>query len=758
MTDSLLDILNPKQQEAVQAPDGPVLVLAGPGSGKTRVLTHRVAWLIQRRSVPPWKIVAVTFTNKAAREMKERLHGIIGARDVSQLAIGTFHSICARWLRIEGKHLGLVPNFAIYDSDDQQKVVKQVTAELELDEKRFRPNAVLARISKAKSELLDQKAFSMQTRDYWDECVGRIYNGYAGVLDRSNAVDFDDLLMKVAQLFAEFPEILQKYQEKFQHILVDEFQDTNPAQYAIVKRLAARHKNIMVVGDPDQSIYAFRSADIRNILNFEHDFPQARIILLEQNYRSTQTILDTAQAVIASNRKRKKKNLWTENDAGQLVTLLEAYNEEEEAGFVVGEIERLAARGLVRARDCAIMYRTNAQSRALEDAFVKRHLPYRLIGATRFYERKEIKDVLAYMRVLNNSADSIGLGRIINVPPRGIGAKTIALLQERATKAGSTVFDVVQSVGAGPLGSGESPASPAGPKGSSDAGFRLEGKAARSLADFAHIIEELLAARDLLSVSELFELMLGRTGYGKYLRDGTEEGEERWGNVLELRTVAEQYGGFEPPAGLQSFLEEVSLVSDIDNYDPSADAATMLTLHTAKGLEFPVVFIVGLEEGIMPHVRSREDPDAMEEERRLFYVAMQRLYLLYTFKRSLYGRTETAEPSSFLRDIPARLLDTRGFAGRTPQTDPAAGRSFSFSSNPTHWDPSGAAPAPRERTRPSANGVTLFRSGEKVRHTTFGEGLVISSEARGDDEEVTVIFAGQKPKKLLQSFANLQKM
>ena len=745
MTDSLLDVLNPKQQEAVQAPDGPVLVLAGPGSGKTRVLTHRVAWLIQRRGVPPWKLVAVTFTNKAAREMKERLHDIIGAQDVSQLAIGTFHSICARWLRIEGKHLGLDPNFAIYDSDDQQKVVKQVTEELELDEKRFRPNAVLARISKAKSELLDSKAFSMQTRDYWDECVGRIYSGYAGVLERSNAVDFDDLLMKVARLFAEFPEILQKYQEKYQHILVDEFQDTNPAQYAIVKQLAARHKNIMVVGDPDQSIYAFRSADIRNILNFEHDFPQAKIILLEQNYRSTQTILDTAQAVIASNRKRKKKNLWTENDAGQLVTLMEAYNEEEEAGFVVGEIERLAARGLVRARDCAIMYRTNAQSRALEDAFVKRHLPYRLIGATRFYERKEIKDVLAYMRVLNNPADSIGLGRIINVPPRGIGAKTIALLQERASKAGSTVFDVVQALGTSP-----------------EAGFRLEGKAGRSLADFAHIMEELLAARDVLSVSELFELMLERTGYGKYLRDGTEEGEERWGNVLELRTVAEQYGGFEPPAGLQSFLEEVSLVSDIDNYDPSADAATMLTLHTAKGLEFPVVFIVGLEEGIMPHVRSREDPDAMEEERRLFYVgitrAMQRLYLLYTFKRSLYGRTETSEPSSFLRDIPAKLLDTRGAAARTPQTDPAAGRSYSFSSNPTRWDPSGASPAPRERTRPSANGVTLFRSGEKVRHNTFGEGLVISSEARGDDEEVTVIFAGQKPKKLLQSFANLQKM
>ena len=744
MPDSLLDILNPKQQEVVQAPDGPVLVLAGPGSGKTRVLTHRVAWLIQRRAVPPWKIVAVTFTNKAAREMKERLQGIVGPQDTAQLAVGTFHSICARWLRIEGKHLGLDPNFAIYDSDDQQKVVKQVTEELELDEKRFRPNAVLSRISKAKSELQDAKTFSLRTRDYWDECVGRIYTGYAAALERSNAVDFDDLLMKVARLFAEFPEILQKYQEKYQHILVDEFQDTNPAQYSIVKQLAARHKNIMVVGDPDQSIYAFRSADIRNILNFEHDFPQAKIILLEQTYRSTQMILDTAQAVIAANRKRKKKNLWTENDAGQLVTLLEAYNEEEEAGFVVGEIERLAARGLARARDCAVMYRTNAQSRALEDAFVKRHMPYRLIGATRFYERKEIKDVLAYMRVLNNPADSIGLGRIINVPPRGIGAKSLSMLQERASRSGLTMFGVIQAAGS-----------------EGEKGLRLEGKAGRVLADFAHILEELLAARDALSVAELFELVLERTGYAKFLRDGTEEGEERWGNVLELRTVAEQYGGFEPPAGLQSFLEEISLVSDIDNYDPAADAATMLTLHTAKGLEFPVVFIVGLEEGIMPHSRSLEEPDAMEEERRLFYVgitrAMQRLYLLYTFKRSLYGRTDTAVPSSFLRDIPAKLLDTRGTAARTPAA--SAGRSaYAFSSNPTRWDPSGAAPAPRERTRPAAGGATLFRSGEKVHHNTFGDGLVISSEARGDDEEVTVIFAGQKPKKLLQSFANLQKM
>src|SRR5439155_12912780 len=387
--------------EAVSGGDGPLLVLAGPGSGKTRVLTHRVAWLIARRHIPPWKIVAVTFTNKAAREMKDRLVRIIGAPAVGQLTIGTFHAICARWLRVDGKHRGIGSNFVIYDSDDQQAAAKRAVEELKLDEKRFRPAAVLGTISRAKSELKDAKAFSQSTRDYWEEAVARIYKRYEDILTRNNALDFDDLLMKVAQLFDEFPDTLRKYQEKYEHILVDEFQDTNPAQYAIVKHLAARHKNVLVVGDPYQSIYAFRSADIRNILNFEHDFPQARTILLEQNYRSTQTILDTAQAVIIANRKRKKKNLWTENDTGIPVTLFEAYNEDEEADFVVSEIERLVARGIAQPPDCGVMYRTSGQSRALEDSFVKHRVPYRLVGATRLYERKEVKDVLAYLRVLH---------------------------------------------------------------------------------------------------------------------------------------------------------------------------------------------------------------------------------------------------------------------------------------------------------------------------------------------------------------------
>ncbi|MCA1553371.1 MAG: UvrD-helicase domain-containing protein, partial [Chloroflexi bacterium] len=458
----------------------------------------------------------------------------------------------------------------------------------------------------AKSELKDAKQFSQSTRDYWEEAVARIYKRYADILERNNALDFDDLLMKVVQMFNECPEVLQRYQDKYEHILVDEMQDTNPAQYAIVKMLAAKHKNILVVGDPDQSIYAFRAADIRNILNFEHDFPQARTILLEQNYRSTQTILDTAQAVIIANRKRKKKNLWTENDAGLPVTLFEAYNENEEADFVVSEIERLSARGLVRPRECAVMYRTNAQSRALEDSFVKHRVPYRLVGATRFYERKEVKDVLAYLRVIHNPDDAISVNRIINVPPRGIGAKTIALLQQSASRRVHSLVEVIIALAQTEDGGRETEVNGQRPSSVS----RLpsfEGRARRALADFAHLIEELFAARDVLNTTELFDLLMERTGYSKYVRDGTEEGEERWENVMELRAVAEQYAQVDAPDGLSGFLEGVSLTADVDNYDPNADATTLLTLHTAKGLEFPVVFIVGLEEGIIPHSRSLED-------------------------------------------------------------------------------------------------------------------------------------------------------
>ncbi|MBI1800984.1 MAG: UvrD-helicase domain-containing protein [Chloroflexi bacterium] len=778
MSDPLLASLNDKQQEAVQAGDGPLLVLAGPGSGKTRVLTHRVAWLIERRRVLPWKILAVTFTNKAAREMKERLARMIGAGGVAQLTIGTFHAICARWLRIDGQHLGLDPRFVIYDSGDQQAAVKQALAELDLDEKRFRPGAMLAQISKAKSELIGPKEYSRQAQDYRQEAVARIYSHYAAILTRANALDFDDLLMKVAELFKDFPEILRKYQDKYEHILVDEFQDTNPAQYAIVKQLAALRRNILVVGDPDQSIYAFRSADIRNILNFEHDFPQARTILLEQNYRSTGTILDTAQAVIAANRKRKKKKLWTENDAGLPATLFEAYNEDEEADFVVSEIQRLGARGLFTMGQCAVMYRTNAQSRALEDAFVKKSLPYRLVGATRFYERKEVKDVMAYLRVIHNPGDSIGLARIVGVPPRGIGAKTLTTLQQAAEKTGRPLYEVIRERAT----AGDAPPPNHRPRpGAASASVVLEGRATRALAEFAHLLAELMEARNRLNTAELFDLLMERTAFSKFLRDGTDEGEERWANVMELRNLAVEFGELPPPDWLSAFLEQVALVSDIDNYDPNADAATLLTLHTAKGLEFPVVFLVGLEEGIVPHSRSFEDPDAMEEERRLFYVgitrAMERLYLIRAFKRTQYGRSEAGEPSRFLRDIPPRLL--KSLADGPAQTRDER-RVTSDEKQPDTRHPSSATgarsarlPKPdrnftretsrresaRERTASRrANSATEFRVGDKVRHQTFGDGLVISSEMRGDDEEVTVIFAGQKPKKLLQSFAQLQKV
>jgi len=470
--------------------------------------------------------------------------------------------------------------------------VKQAVAELELDEKRFRPGAVLATISRAKSELKDAKQFSQSTRDYWEEAVARIYKRYADILERNNALDFDDLLMKVVQMFNECPEVLQRYQEKYEHILVDEMQDTNPAQYAIVKAIAAKHKNILVVGDPDQSIYAFRAADIRNILNFEHDFPQAKTILLEQNYRSTQTILDTAHAVIIANRKRKKKNLWTENDAGLPVTLFEAYNENEEADFVVSEIKRLVARGIARPRECAVMYRTNAQSRALEEQFLRLNIPYKVIGSRKFYERKEIKDMLAYLRLLLNSYDDLSLQRIINVPNRTIGPKTLGELQRWADEEHIALYDALQRVEQHPT----------------------LGKAAKqSLSAFAHMQTDFHNAIDELRLPELIDRVAERSGLGPELREQAD-GEERWSNVLELRRVAGDYAEIETHTALELFLENVALVGGADTVqtgedgtlmqEENRDAVTLITLHAAKGLEYPVVFIVGMDEGSLPTMKT----------------------------------------------------------------------------------------------------------------------------------------------------------
>jgi len=724
----ILKDLNPAQREAVQAIEGPVLVLAGPGSGKTRVLTHRVAYLVGECGVSSYNIMAVTFTNKAAQEMKGRLHHLLGQR-LRGLTIGTFHSICSRTLRIEAEHLDVSSDFVIYDRSDQLALVRQALKDLNLDDKTYRPQAILGTISRAKNELIGSESFAPQT--YWQEVAGRIYTRYQELLLASNAQDFDDLLMNAVQLFTQHPEVLAKYQRRYLHILVDEFQDTNTAQYALVKRLAEKNGNLFAVGDEDQSIYAFRGADFRNVHRFRRDYPDARVVLLEQNYRSTQSILDVAKTVISHNTHRTPKNLHTEKGRGLPIVVHEAYNEQEEARYVLDQIALLTAKGTCRPGDCAIMYRTNAQSRVLEDAFVRAGLPYKLVGATRFYARREIKDVLAYLRLVHNPHDSVSLARIINVPTRGIGAKTRSSLEEWAGDLEVPIYTALRML----REETEGAAAP------------FSTRARKVLEGFADLLDELITAREKLNVLDLLDLILEKSGYRTHIRDGTEEGEDRWNNILELRTVAREYLDLSPETALTTFLEEVALVSEVDNLDEAANVPTLLTLHMAKGLEFTVVFIVGLEDGLLPHSRSFDEPEAMEEERRLCYVgitrAKERVYLLHAFRRTMYGESQVGEPSRFITDIPDRLIAGRGEAQTALDLDKQE-RSY-------RWQ--------AQRPVTSVPVVTgQFETGDRVRHRIFGEGIVIESKVTGGDEEVTVAFEGKGIKRLLASFAKLEKL
>lgn len=732
----ILDDLNPAQREAVEAIEGPVLVLAGPGSGKTRVLTHRVAYLVRECGIPPYNIMAVTFTNKAAGEMRTRLASLIGTR-LQKLTIGTFHAICARILRREAEALGRHRDFVIYDSSDQLSLVRQALKDLNLDDKTYRPQAVHGAISRAKNELITPQNFRPQT--YWQEIAGRVYGRYQELLAVNNALDFDDLLMSTVYLFRQHPDVLDKYQRRYVYILVDEWQDTNTAQYELVRLLAGKRRNVFVVGDEDQSIYGWRGADFRNVMRFREDFPEVRTILLEQNYRSTQTVLDVANAVISPNVHRTPKRLHTSKGTGQLIVIHEAYNEVEEAQYVVETIANLVAQGETRPGDCAVMYRTNAQSRALEDAFVWAGVPYKLVGATRFYARAEIKDVLAYLRVIHNPADNVSLARILNVPRRGIGARTQAALESLAMQMGTSLYGALQAL--------KEETEDQGGKGGTEGnlGETLAARVRKPLLQFTELLDGLIAVRDKVSVPELLDRLLEATGYQSYLRDGTEEGEDRWSNVMELFTVAREYAALAPEEALTVFLEEVSLVSDVDNLDENADAPTLLTLHSAKGLEFPVVFIIGLEEGLLPHNRSFDDAEQMEEERRLCYVgitrAKERVYLVHAFRRTLHGFSDVSLPSRFLKDIPDHLV-----AGRATKRAGAKPSERLFQRQ-TEW----ASP-----TTPHI--AAQFRAGERVRHSAFGEGIVIESRLRDNDEEVTVAFEGKGVKRLLVSFARLEKL
>ena len=720
----ILATLNPAQREAVEAIEGPVLILAGPGSGKTRVITHRVAHLVKLCGVSPHHIMAVTFTNKAAREMRERLEQLLG-QAVEALTLGTFHAICARILRREGKAIGLDASFVIYDEEDQLSLIKQALEELNLDPKQYAPRALHSAISSAKSRLIGPEGYAQWVNSYFEEIVSRIYQRYQELLSHGQAVDFDDLLMRTVQLFQDHPQILSRYQSKYVHILVDEFQDTNIAQYMLMKQLAGKYRNLCVVGDPDQSIYSWRFADLRNILSFEKDYPEAKVVFLEQNYRSTKTILEVASDIISANVQRKPKKLWTENEDGASVTLIESYNAEEEAQSVVNEIEKLISQEQISLKDCAVMYRVNAQSRILEETFLRYGVPYKLVGGTRFYQRREVKDIIAYLRLIHNPQDNVSLSRIMNVPSRGVGQRTLSQLQSWAKAHDASLFEALKQVGHDVIASG--------------AKQSLPPRITQALAGFDALMAGLIAQSRELSLSGLLDEILEHTRYREYVLD-KEGGEERWENVMELKSVASDYDELDPEEALAAFLEKVSLVSDIDELDEKADAVTLITLHQAKGLEFPAVFIVGLEEGILPHRRSFDDPAEMEEERRLCYVgitrAKKRLHLLRSYRRSLFGGSTANPPSRFLQDISPHLISPRGLWEGSPT--PVA----SAYSQPSPWPFS----------------TLTLKVGDHVRHPKFGHGIVMNCHPTRDDQELTVAFEEAGVKKLLASLAPLEKI
>ena len=722
--------LNPQQRKAVTAANGPVLIVAGPGSGKTRVLTQRIAWLIANEGIRPWQIIAVTFTNKAAKEMDQRVKAMLNEQTTEGMLLGTFHSICARILRREVEHLPLESNFVIFDSDDQERIVKAILRELNLNDKLYRPASIHASISRAKNELIGAEDYPVNT--YRDEVVKRVFTEYQKRLVASNAVDFDDLLVYTARLLEDMPAVRDKYAQRFRHVLVDEFQDTNLAQYALVKHLASHHKNIFCVGDPDQSVYAWRGADYRNIKRFEQDFPDAQVILLEQNYRSHQNILDAATGVIDRAHNRRRKRLFSDRGAGEKIFFYEARDDYGEAAFVVDTIAQLVLSKQFEPGDCAVMYRTNAMSRLIEEAFLQARLPYKLVGAQRFYGRREVKDVIAFMRLVHNPADEAALGRIINVPPRGIGEKTLTTLHMAARQNETSPAAVLLDLARG----ADSPYYKS-----------FTGRAALPLADFGGMFANWRAIAPTATTVELFEHILKDINYKEFiLEDDTEENADRWENVQELKRLALEYS----TRTLDEFLENIALVADQDTIT-DANAPTLLTLHAAKGLEFGAVFIIGLDDGILPHSRSFDEPEQMEEERRLFYVgitrAKDRLYLLRAIQRGGRGMSEETYPSRFMDDIPADMLVGKTRTGRAPSSSLKTG--MHGTSAETRWSlPSHPQSAPVSTSQ--------YKAGTRVKHPLWDEGIVLNSRMQDGDEIVDVVFESVGIKRLAASLANLQ--
>jgi DNA helicase-2/ATP-dependent DNA helicase PcrA len=711
-TSPLLESLNPVQREAVLHTDGPVLIVAGAGSGKTRALTHRIAYLIRERNQSPGSILAITFTNKAAREMADRVEELMGTRVAKGMWILTFHSTCARILRREHNHLGLPSSFSIYDEGDTQRLLTMVLRDLNLDPKRFPPRAMAASIGKAKDHLIGPSQAMQDAGNFYERTVAEVYAEYDRRLRAAGAVDFDDLITETARLFREHPEVLEHYQERFRYILIDEYQDTNRAQYHLVNMLAAKHRNLCVVGDADQGVYSWRGATIQNLLDFERDYPDAAVFLMEQNYRSTQNILAVANALIEHNVQRKPKSLWTAGPHGELAVRYRADNEHEESGFVAQEIDRLVEAEGHRYGDIAVFYRTNAQSRVLEDVFMQVGLPYRVVGGVRFYERKEIKDILAYLRLLVNPQDLISARRVINSPKRGIGDATVASLEGFALGEGVTFLQACRRA---------------------DEIDVLGTRAKGAVAGFVGVMDSLAAhLSEGRGPSRMVEAASEETGYLAELEaERTVEAEGRVENLRELVGVAAEFEARNPEGGLADFLEQIALVTEQDEYDEEASTVTLMTLHNAKGLEFPVVFIVGMEDGVFPHFRSMGDGGELEEERRLAYVgitrAQERLYLTHAWSRSLFGSTSYNPPSRFLSEIPADLLkmkESERVERRTGQTKQVAD----------------VAP------------------GDSVRHDRFGEGVVVALKGRGADAEVTIMFEDVGEKRLILGYAPLKKV
>jgi DNA helicase-2/ATP-dependent DNA helicase PcrA len=652
----ILARLNPEQARAVTTTEGPLLILAGAGSGKTRVLAHRIAYLIGVQGVRPWQILAVTFTNRAAGELRERIVALVGEEAGREVQAGTFHALCARVLRRDGEAIGIDRRFVIYDTDDQQALMKQLLREEDIPlTGETRPSAILGAISRAKNEMLDPTFLADNAVSRYERLVARLATRYQERLRKAGALDFDDLLLEAVRLFTDAPDVLGRYQDRWRYLHVDEYQDTNRPQYLWIRALAARYGNLAVVGDDDQSIYRWRGADLRNILDFERDWPNATVVKLEQNYRSTQLILDAAHAVVSRNTERTDKKLWTENDGGRPIQRFEAYNEEEEAEWIARQIEGLVGgrgsaltrraddeEGAVRPQDIAVMYRMNAQSRAIEESFLRYGIRYQLVGGTRFYSRREVKDALAYLRILRSDTDVVSFERIINVPARSIGDKTLEALRAAAARDGLSTWEAIERAARGEVDG-------------------IVTRTRSALADFAALVRRLRTRIGVLPLPELLDDVLEQSGYRAMLADGSDDGADRWANLLELRSVTTRYDDLSPEDALDRLLEETALVADQDTYEGGADSVTLITLHAAKGLEFPVVFIAGLEEGIFPHSRALDDEKELEEERRLAYVGMtrakRRLYLTHAWRRATWGMGQASVPSRFLMEIPHDLME-----------------------------------------------------------------------------------------------------